>query len=105
MTAGFSKANRKSDGGVTSSDSHLGVDLRGDADAVIAGDGELVVQDPAGGAQPRLETQVGGEGVQVGHVTVSYEQVVAGAVHIMGHLRQNGQIMADEVSAETLKGV
>lgn len=81
------------------------MDLRGDTDAVIAGDCELMVKDPAGGAQPRLETQVGGEGVEVGHVTVSYEEVVASAVDIMSHLRQKGQIMTDEVSAEMLKGV
>lgn len=44
-------------------DSHLRVDFRGDEDAVVPGDGELVVQDPAGGAGPRLATAVGGEGV------------------------------------------
>ena len=48
----------------------------GDADAVVAGDGELVVEDPAGGGGARLETQVGGEGVQVSHVAVSQQEVV-----------------------------
>lgn len=57
-------------------DSHLWVDFRGDADAVISGDGELVVQDPAGGAGAGLATPVGGERVQVGHVAVSQQEVV-----------------------------
>ena len=52
-------------------DSHLRVDFRSDADAVVAGDGELVVEDPAGGAGARLATPVRGEGVQVSHVAVS----------------------------------
>lgn len=48
------------------------MDFGGDADAVIARDGEFVVEDPAGGAGARLATQVGGEGVQVSHVAVGY---------------------------------
>lgn len=45
-----------------------------------------MVQDPAGGGRARLERQVGGERVEVGHVAVSEEEVVAGAVHIVSHL-------------------
>lgn len=47
------------------------MDFRSDADAVIAGDGKFVVEDPAGGVGARLAAQVGGEGVQVSHMTVS----------------------------------
>lgn len=47
------------------------MDFRSDADAVIAGDGEFMVEDPAGGVRARLATQVGGEGVQVSHMAVS----------------------------------
>ncbi len=57
-------------------DLHLRVDFRGDADAVIAGDGEFMVKDPAGGVGARLATQVGGKGVQVSHVAVSQQEVV-----------------------------
>ena len=67
-------------------DSHVRVDLGGGADAVVMGDGELVVQDPAGWGRARPTAQVGREGVQVRHVTVSEQQVVTQAVHIMGHL-------------------
>lgn len=67
-------------------DSHLRVDLRGDEDAVVPGDGEFVVQDPAGRAGPRLATAVGGEGMQVSHVAVSQQEVVARAVDVVGHL-------------------
>lgn len=66
--------------------SHLRVDLRGDADAVIAGDGELVVQDPAGGPRARLEGQVGGERMEVGHMAVSEEEVVSRTVNVVSHL-------------------
>lgn len=38
--------------------SHLRVDLRRDADAVVPGDCELVVQDPAGRFGAGLATQV-----------------------------------------------
>lgn len=47
------------------------MDFGSDADAVIAGDGEFVVEDPAGGVGTGLTAQVGGEGVQVSHVAVS----------------------------------
>lgn len=62
------------------------MDFRGDEDAVVPGDGEFVVQDPAGRAGPRLATAVGGEGMQVSPVAVSQQEVVARAVHVMGHL-------------------
>lgn len=47
------------------------MDVRGDANAVVAGDGELVIEDPTGGVGPWLSTQVRGEGVKVSHVAVS----------------------------------
>lgn len=47
------------------------MDFRSDADAVITGDGEFVVEDPAGAVGARLPTQVGGEGVQVSNMAVS----------------------------------
>lgn len=56
---------------ICSFNSHLWVDVRGDANAVVAGDGELVIEDPTGGVGPRLSTQVRGEGVKVSHVAVS----------------------------------
>lgn len=58
-------------------DSHLRVDFRGHEDAVVPGDGEFVVQDPARGAGPRLATAVGGEGMQVSDVAVCQQEVVA----------------------------
>lgn len=39
--------------------SHLRVDFRSNADAVVMGDGELVIEDPAGGAGAGLAAQVG----------------------------------------------
>lgn len=63
------------------------MDFRGHEDAVVPGDGELVVQDPAGGAGPRLATAVGREGMQVSHVAVSQQQVVAQTVNVVGHLQ------------------
>lgn len=50
---------------------HLRVDIGSDADAVIAGDGEFMVEDPAGGVGTGLATQVGREGMQVSHMAVS----------------------------------
>lgn len=52
-------------------DSHLRVDFGSNADAVITGDGEFVVEDPAGGVGAGPAAQVGGEGVQVSHMAVS----------------------------------
>lgn len=54
----------------------MGVHLGGGADAVVVGDGEFVVEHPGGGVEARPATQVGGEGVEVSHVTVSQQEVV-----------------------------
>lgn len=65
------------------------MDFRSDADAVITGDGELVVQHPVGWGRAGLSTQVGGEGMKVSHVTVSQQEVVTGTIHIMSNLRRS----------------
>lgn len=52
-------------------DSHLRVDFRSNADAVIAGDGEFMVKDPAGGGWGWLTAQVGRERMKVSHMAMS----------------------------------
>lgn len=52
------------------------VDIRGGADAVVVGDGEVVVEHPAGRVGAWPATQVGGEGVEVSYVAMGQQEVV-----------------------------
>lgn len=56
--------------------SHVGMHLGGGADTVVMGDGKFVVEHPGGRVGARPATQIGGEGVEVSHVTVSQQEVV-----------------------------
>jgi len=47
------------------------VDFRSNPYTVITGDGEFMVEDPAGGAGAWLTTQIGGERMKVSHMAVS----------------------------------
>ena len=62
------------------------VHVGGSADAVVVGDGEVVVEHPGGRVRGGQAAQVGGEGVEVGHVAVGEQQVVPRAVNVVGHL-------------------
>lgn len=70
--------------------SHLGLDLRDHAEAVVLRDGELVVEDPGGQAPGGLPQQVAAGGGQVGHVLVRQHHVVAGAIDVPSYLGSEG---------------
>lgn len=68
--------------------SHVGVYLGDGADAVVMGDGEVMVQHPGGWTGLRPAAAVRGETVQVSHMPMCQEQVVTWAVNIVSHLRE-----------------
>lgn len=73
--------------GLIRSYSHLRVNLRYDADAVVVRDGEVVIKHPAGRVGPRPAAVVRRERVEVSHVPVCEQQIVPRAVNVMSNLK------------------
>ena len=67
--------------------SHVGMNFGGDADAVVMGDGEIMVEDPGRWAGAWTTAQVGREGVEVSHMAMCQQKVVTRAIYIMRHLK------------------